>query len=254
MKRSATISEKRVEAQIVDRWFPDIIPRIYVVSIRDDRLKQTLAQIAPWKKFVQPFIATDGRQINLQEWTSQGRIKQDPDRLSIYERKTLSRGEIGCFDSHRRLWQQIAQQPSSSSQVYTLILEDDVNLKADWLTYCYLNDILHQLKACSPATVFDLIYLGRSRGTQGIYNRLTENIIIPSGPTIYGTFAYLITSQAARALLKYFEQYEKNAIVLPVDCFLSEAIFKHRIVQCCAVHPMLTDMRDYHDSDTLRIR
>lgn len=61
------------------------------------------------------FDATDGAAF------SPDRSVYDPDRIITWNRKPLTQGQIGCYMSHYRLWQEIA----SSVDDYALVLEDD---------------------------------------------------------------------------------------------------------------------------------
>lgn len=99
----------------------------YVINLkrRDDRLKELRL---PFDYTI--FEATDGREV-----FSQYPIKQQ--------------GFMGCWDSHRRLFNKIKEENTE----YTLIMEDDVDLVENFNER--LNEVISELP-----NDWDLLYLG----------------------------------------------------------------------------------------------
>ena len=134
------------------------------------------------------FEAIDGRAI---EYTQLKELGYDTDKWwrDPLLKRTLTKGEIGCFISHWRLWEECAQKGEPM-----LILEDDAVLteKFDesWLTG-------------------ELTYLAHSeqlpKGVDG------NKVCYP-----YWTAAYIITPGAAAKFIATKAQYE----IIPVDEFM----------------------------------
>ncbi len=116
----------------------------------------------------------------------------------------LSRNEIACFLSHRKTWQTIIDQNLDAA----LVLEDDVALTADFPA---------AFKAATEiAEEGGLVRLPfRSDRETGavILEQGTTKVIRPV-PVGLGMVAQLITRDAAQALLKATEKFDR-----PVDTF-----------------------------------
>ena len=87
-----------------------------------------------------PFQGTNGKTINESQWRREN-------RLISYD---LKRGEIGCYDSHLRLWEMLVKNEIPMA----LICEDDVNLSGNQQQSQYFNTLLSEVKQ----TTFDVRY------------------------------------------------------------------------------------------------
>ena len=120
-------------------------------------------------------------------------------------------GEIGCFDSHRQVWEEIVR-----NQEITLVLEDDFLLADSSALTC-----LERLSTESVA----LIRL------HGIFDKpcevlgdLDDRQLVAFNGNPAGTLAYLLTPDAAQILL------EKSArFYVPVDDFIDHE-WRHGII------------------------
>ena len=120
-------------------------------------------------------------------------IYQQKRRLTLYGRE-LSRGEIGCYLSHRAIWNQFL----SSNESHCCILEDDVELSRNFSEV--INKLLEQ------ESRWDLVRLAgtfpRKGKTIAQINagqyQLLEYLNQPRG-----TIGYVINRNAAQALLKH---------------------------------------------------
>jgi glycosyl transferase family 25 len=124
----------------------------------------------------------------------------DADRIAADEgvalgkfAKRLTLGELGCYFSHRRLWQQLID---SDDDAY-VILEDDMILEAGFKV---------TVEALMRRGIeFDVVRLGPNvpRMRRHRYANLGDGrIVYWTKSTAWGTGAYTITKDAARALLQ----------------------------------------------------
>jgi len=139
--------------------------------------------------------------------------------------RPMSKGEIGCFLSHRKIYKQIIDENIE----YTLILEDDVNFDNK------LIDILRIIKTYRK--YWDIILLGHHSGESrnkptrfNFWHREPLNrkfvLRIPSEKS-YGTYGYLLSLNGARRL---YQQTEK--CFMPIDHYTGDVnLFKLFIVE-----------------------
>jgi collagen beta-1,O-galactosyltransferase len=199
---------------------PDI--RTYIVSLRrrEDRRQLIKAALpaalhpyftSDWPGETDPF---DGHHLSLEQLRADGvglfdwPIKSD----NPWWNRPLKYGEIGCALAHLACWRHAA---STGIENYTLILEDDAVLPADFLPR--LLDILCDLD--SRKVPFDLLYLGRYP--------LESDVPIATGIVRPGyshcSYAYLL---ARRTLAPLLDSALDQAIV-PVDEFLPALYINH---------------------------
>lgn len=116
--------------------------KIYVVNMarstdRRERIGTLLSGM--WLEF-EFFSAIDGRVTEITGYDNDRRLKE--------KGHGLTSGEMGCFASHRALWEKCV-----SLQDNILILEDDIDLSDDFLTFFKMADSL--------TTQYEYIRLGR---------------------------------------------------------------------------------------------
>jgi glycosyl transferase family 25 len=107
-------------------------------------------------------------------------------------------GEVGCILSHRSVYKRIAAEKIP----LTLILEDDVHFAPDF------PELLEQI--LQTQNKWDMVrFLDRKkiyRGTHRIIKQLSNNYAFTRVQAVPGgAYAYLITEQAARTLLRCTE-------------------------------------------------
>lgn len=116
--------------------------------------------------------------------------------------RVLADGEVGCAKSHIAALEIAAAKPSGS---WTLILEDDV-----WLDPAF---DLHELVETMIAKDITFIRLFCRRWVPGkLVSWIAERQILRLKTEPYGCQAYLMSPQAAQAILDSFD-----AIVRPID-------------------------------------
>lgn len=136
-----------------------------------------------------------------------GRDPAERARSSAASYAPLTPGEIGCFESHRRLWQRIVEDEIPLA----CILEDDMLLAEDFASICIPDDVLPEV---------DLVKIDYDRAEQPCYgaSRTPVNAtrsISRMLSTETSTGCYLITLQGAKKLLAGTGNY-----MLPVDTMM----------------------------------
>ncbi|XP_060654713.1 glycosyltransferase 25 family member [Drosophila nasuta] len=161
---------------------------------------------------VQHFAAVDGKELNAQRVQQMG-ISFLPGYEDPYHHRPMTMGEIGCFLSHYRIWQQIVQRQLKQ----VLILEDDIRFEP-----YFRSNVLRVLEQAEQ-TPYDLIYLGRKRlkDENEPWVEGTDNLVHVGYS--YWTLAYVITLQGAEKLLAV-KPLEK---LIPVDEFLPIMFDRH---------------------------
>lgn len=179
------------------------IPPVLVVNL--DRSPQRWVSCTPQFEEagvqVTRFPGTDGKALQAAEVrecsTSSGRW-------------LCTRGMIGCFLSHRRIWQHVVQEQLPAAVVF----EDDVRICPDFAEK--LRGLLAELPAdwdvcllgafaCMNADVepwymkFYSFMTGGGRPSPGRTRRVSPGVFVPHRPT--GTHAYVVSSRGAKKLL-----------------------------------------------------
>lgn len=174
----------------------------YVISLKhaDDR-RQVLAANIPYT--VDIFDAVDGHSL---------------DENEVQPFTSLSRGQIGCFMSHIRLWERIAGEDAST----VCIFEDDVVVSDD--------QAASNLRLPVDA---DLMFLGHCAEPVGEKVVGQERLHTSVYPRC--THAYLITKNAAKRLSEYMRS---NQHTMPIDEILAQLI-NSGFVRAYSYHPAL---------------
>jgi glycosyl transferase family 25 len=110
--------------------------------------------------------------------------------------RPLSRGEIGCYESHRACWLRIVDEGLSAA----VILEDDAELLQTF------TDLLPELTRLSGR--FEYIHLSRSRRGRVRLRPLDDKhaVVVFSRPP-FTTVAQVVSASGARKLLKRTPPY-----------------------------------------------
>lgn len=118
--------------------------------------------------------------------------------------RTLSKGEIGCYLSHRECWKKIA----NSDQPFGIVLEDDINITGDVAKAVELIE--------SVEFEFDLVKLApyNRKTRKVVYSHKLDNefeLVIHNKP-MSGCAATIYSKEGARKLLTATEKFYR-----PVD-------------------------------------
>jgi GR25 family glycosyltransferase involved in LPS biosynthesis len=178
--------------------WPQELGPVLVISIRQPRMKAFVQRMGPWMKHMRRFPATDGRNINIKQWVSTRKIAS----------RGMTPGQLGCYDSHVRIWEAIAQSPHP----VVTVLEDDVdfhyNKARDLLTTwarCFAELKQHHIK-------WDWLCWGHGPWAVGKNKPLPPLSLWRHPGTCQGFFAYTLTRDMAKKLLARRYPYRGPAV------------------------------------------
>ena len=175
--------------------------------------------------------AVNGYDIDYKKLTEDG-YDTDHNWIDPILKTTITKGEVGCFLSHYKLWQRCIE----SNEPY-LILEDDA-IVTDKFSY----DELYRLIRLEE---YNFIYLGwREMDEDTEKPIINEKYVVPIYP--YWTLAYVVTPEAAKRLVN--EGIEKN--IIPVDEYLPKMMsqlnplaYKENVIDPYSRNDMGTDVK-----------
>lgn len=178
----------------------------YVISMRPEFWSRVEKQFLYWPNAPILWPATDGRKLNLDELTQSGELDL---MVSTNNGQTaLTRGEIGCYLSHMRLWKHILEE----NKLVTAIFEDDADIPADLMEW--VGSAMHYFG------MWDLVYLGYNWNPAVDAIQDVADFVLPKISDHYHVLiGYLITATGASKLIE-------NAlpIRMPVDCYVASQI------------------------------
>lgn len=120
----------------------------------------------------------------------------------------LTRGAIGCFLSHRSVWDAILNGPDE----HALILEDDADFRPEFIPK--VEQLVEQIQAFDPS--WNLLIIGQQTrtGTRGVKVPPGFGFYVPS--RAFGLHAYVVSKRGAAILLS-----KSLPIFDPVDCYVT---------------------------------
>ena len=196
------LPEKDV-ATIASKW-PVELQRMFVISIRPERVTDFEKRLGPLCQYLTIVDGVDGHCLNLKQLQKQG----------IYEPRTkwdtLTRGELGCFLSHRAIWSRVVQE----GLPYAMIMEDDCLLRANHAVSDYVNRVMDELRVGDP----DWRVLFLSRNPTLAQNKKRASRTLFQVGRSWGLFCYVISLSGARELLR-----RSSCIIEAADVFVSTA-------------------------------
>ncbi len=237
---------------------------LYVISLREDRWQSFLNRwhttlaweekiLSPhfWRIFDAPltiltekWAATDGRQIAMGD----PRLRIEPYKYGREPPHLMRRGEVGCFDSHVRIWKDIVQK----NIPLALVFEDDANFSLERDGH-KLKEWVEQFKNKGMTNNYDLLFVGyivffptgkpiSSNLHEVDFSRYTQQHV---------THGMLVTQSAAKKLL------EKLTLPypLPVDFYIAELV-RAKVLRALQVMPYSSAISvvSTEDSDTRAIQ
>lgn len=136
-----------------------------------------------------------------------GRDPAERARAEVAAYAQLSPGEIGCFESHRRLWIQMVKEKIPAA----FVLEDDIILASDFASLDFSDDDLAGI---------DVIKIDAGIGNASWYGTRSRPLTATRSlrrllGTEFSTAAYFVTASGARKLLARARNY-----IDPVDRFM----------------------------------
>lgn len=173
----------------------------FVINLkrRQDRLKKFFEN-NPSLVDTHIFEAIDGKNLTLDKLHS---MDMDTDRNYIYQfrNRKMTKGEIGCFLSHYKVWQICVDLNEP-----IIVLEDDaVLINAEKLNESKIKNILKQ---------YGYLNMGRKENYPELIQIINDELEISY--YAFDMHAYAITPKAARILIN--SHIEKN--IVPVDEYL----------------------------------
>jgi glycosyl transferase family 25 len=212
--------------QLEKLWPFQDIPEIYAISIRPDRWEKLNQRMGPLKSVLKLWPGTDGRLLPPQPVMPQGSV------ITL-----LTRGQIGCFDSHYRLWKLMIEKNMNQ----LLILEDDAGILASIGMIDQINVGLKELK--NLKIPWHICFLGHKTERRTPFE--SAHLFRPTD--FCGLFAYLLTLDGAKQLVKNAKPFKH-----PCDIFIMHQ-WKQANISAVALFPPLCFVTSL-ESDTRNIK
>jgi glycosyl transferase family 25 len=197
------------------QWPPEF-HAAFVITIRPERYAGFRARMGPWAARVQRIPGTNGAMLNVNQWKNKGIVAHDT---------SLRRGEIGCYDSHVRIWRTIVQKKIPQA----IIFEDDVNMRYIESHANRLRSALDEVKKLQLP--YHFMYVG---GWGKKSSNYSPTIARPHGCNTLP--AYILTYEGAKLLLAHASPYR-----IPVDVVISNLHDKN-VLKAVAMDPPLCHM------------
>jgi GR25 family glycosyltransferase involved in LPS biosynthesis len=207
---------------------------VFVISIREERKRHFQERMKPIVPLVRNWSGVDGRQLKLATLRREGLLAK---------KAHMTRGEVGCFFSHRRIWQRVVDEQI----LHALVMEDDATWAMDYKeARALVAQKLAHLNQSHPN--WDILLLARSPNLHENQDTVAPGLV-KTGP-FWGLFAYVVSSRGARKLMN------DNGVKMPckpVDCVVSNMA----VAGTLEVFALSTEACSYRkelDSDTSGIR
>lgn len=162
---------------------------IFIISIRAERLRVSLQHLDHLSQAVTIVPACNGQLIDKNRWHG-----------------SLRRGQLGCFESHCRVWRYIVENDVQ----FAIVLEDDAVLTPSRMQR------LQKVTENLPQH-WDLLLLGRHYARKENRQRVAPGLVQTGA--FWGTHAYLIPCSTAIKLLRH---PKVQTMTEPIDEVLSQ--------------------------------
>jgi GR25 family glycosyltransferase involved in LPS biosynthesis len=197
---------------------------IFTITIRENRWNNFIKRLNDTTDVIQnqhiKIDGTNGKNININEWIEKGLIKKDNRR---------GRGQLGCMDSHRRIYQYIVD----NNLPYGIITEDDLLLSSS-----KHKQIFYQLMREFKNLNYDIAYLSfvHLNGGGEMVSEHFKTVDFSKShlghPHSWNAgMGYIVSLEACKKILKNIIPY-----TLPIDVYLAELIIK-KIITGIEVFP-----------------
>uniref|UniRef100_A0A3B4URR6 procollagen galactosyltransferase n=1 Tax=Seriola dumerili TaxID=41447 RepID=A0A3B4URR6_SERDU len=205
----------------VPRKHPDKLgfDEVFMINLqrRTDRRERMLRALYEQEIACKVIPAVDGKAMNISEINAMG-IHMLPGYSDPYHGRPLTKGELGCFLSHHKIWKEIVERRLHTS----LVIEDDLRFEVFFKRR--LMNLMSEVE--DEGLDWDLIYIGRKRMQVDHPEKAVPNIHnLVEADYSYWTLGYMISLQGAEKLLKA----EPLKRILPVDEFLPIMYNKHPV-------------------------
>lgn len=149
----------------------------------------------------------------------------DSKRNKSHHHRDLTKGEIGCYISHRKAWQAIIDQESE----FALVLEDDISVN---------NNIIDCFKLIDKSEGWDILKLSDTENVKVANSKRlnSEFELVSYNKVPNRTMAYLITRQAAKKMLSQTRFF--RPVDVDVQCYADFGI------SVCGLRPNCVEMSE----------
>ncbi|XP_062846901.1 procollagen galactosyltransferase 1 [Trichomycterus rosablanca] len=192
---------------------------VFMINLerRTDRRERMLRALHEQEIEFKIIPAVDGKAMNVTEIHDMG-IHMLPGYSDPYHGRPLTKGELGCFLSHYKIWKEIVDRGLKSS----LVIEDDLRFEIFFKRR--LQNLMSEVE--KEGLDWDLIYIGRKRMQVDHPEKSVPNIHnLVVADYSYWTLGYMMSLQGAKKLLNV----EPLSKMLPVDEFLPVMYNKHPV-------------------------
>uniref|UniRef100_A0A672ZYX6 procollagen galactosyltransferase n=1 Tax=Sphaeramia orbicularis TaxID=375764 RepID=A0A672ZYX6_9TELE len=192
---------------------------VFMINLqkRTDRRERMLRALYEQEIACKVIAAVDGKAMNVSEIHDMG-IHMLPGYSDPYHGRPLTKGELGCFLSHHKIWKEIVERRLQTS----LVIEDDLRFEVFFKRR--LMNLMREVE--EEGLDWDLIYIGRKRMQVDRPEKAVPNIHnLVEADYSYWTLGYMMSLQGAKKLLNA-EPLKK---ILPVDEFLPIMYNKHPV-------------------------
>lgn len=214
--------EKRIPfiSKSVQPWQPEAtklgVDKIYLINLK--RRSERLIRM-------QKIFDILGVEYSLLEATDGQKLEELPADLKNHHildgyldpitKRPMKNGEIGCFLSHYRIWQDVVKNKYQK----VIVFEDDLRFSHDGLTR--VREVLQDLEASGKE--WDLIYFGRKKQSDSEELWIPLHRHLSSVEYSYWTLGYMLSLNGAEKLLA------PNPLMkmVPVDEYLPIMFNKH---------------------------
>jgi GR25 family glycosyltransferase involved in LPS biosynthesis len=218
-----------IEEKIALEW-PQKLQPAFAISIRPERFTALQNRLGPWSRHFSLWEGTNGNTLNPRQYVQERKINPNC---------KLTRGQIGCFDAHFRLWTRMVENEIE----HAFIVEDDVGLHFDQRMLQSINQGLAELKELEHKHKYDIVFFGHKSERRTPFT--SPHFFVPTN--YCGMFAYLLTLQGAKILLRYAQPY-----TVPTDLYVMY-LWKKHLISPLAMAPPLCFVTTL-ESDTRNIK
>ena len=208
--------------------WPKIIGPVHVISVNAKRRKKFTDRCQASDIVISRDVTLcdgiHGKRLNRNQYVSNGWLKAS---------SVLSRGQIGCWESHKALWTKLFESPKMP---FIFIAEDDTKIINSKRTR------LHATKAFEWVEKFkqgqwDILFLTRSKLKRFTKRMVSKYVGIPG--EFWGLNAYVVSQRGARKLLS---EPKSHCFDLPVDVVVARMCRANKLDSFCAT-PCVFDIK-----------
>ena len=175
--------------------------KVYIISIRPERLKRCLSRLPDTQEYV--VVGVDGRGLDRPQLINDG-VYHPLNQFHL-----LTRGELGCFLSHRAAWEQILE---ANDDMGAIIIEDDYMLDPEVIQQAELH--YNNVRVSDPK--WNILQLIRMTYVREDVKIISRSYSIPGRS--WGLAGYIVSLSGCQALLNLSKPIEEA-----VDTFVSTA-------------------------------